>query len=93
MSRRIRINVTKRDIDRGIPYSSHACPVASAIRRHSHLADYCVGPTYVVNGEGIIDDVAIPLPEVAIRFVSDFDAGRPVNPIRFTLEPPEEERG
>lgn len=93
MSKRVRINVTQRDIDRGIPFSSWSCPVALAIRRHSQLADYFVGRNYFVKGECIIDDMAIPLPEVTIRFVSDFDAGRPVKPIRFTLELPEEQQG
>lgn len=88
MTRKVRINVTKRDIELGKPGEGEGCPIALAARRHPELKGCAVGLGLI--GTEALGYDSMPLPEEARRFVVDFDDGRPVAPFSFTLEVPEE---
>ncbi len=87
MSKKVRINVTQRDIERGIRFTSYTCPIARAARRHPELKGCAVSPdSLAFDNSGW---VWTPLPEKACEFVDSFDGGRPVKPFSFTLELPD----
>ena len=87
MSKKVRINVTQRDIERGIRFTSYTCPIAWAARRHPELKGCLVAPdSLAFDNSGW---VWVPLPEKACGFVDSFDGGRPVQPFSFTLELPD----
>ena len=83
LSSLIHIDVTAEDIERGVPRSSDACPIARAAKR------VLKGPL----GVGV-DDIAVfgpkeryyLLPDKAQRFLKKFDAKQPVKPISFDAE-------
>jgi len=79
------INVTERDIKRaknliGSQPSSVCCPIALAVRRVFRK------PYRVGLGDIIRDRDFIELPREARTFISRFDDGLPVKPIRFEVE-------
>ena len=75
----MKITVTRAHIDDGKPGDPDADPVALAIRER--LPGARVGLAVVEIGKR-----EHPLPRTAIRFVWDFDAGRPVEPFSFEFE-------
>ena len=75
----MKITVTRAHIEAGRPGDPDADPIALAIREH--LPGASVGLAVVEIGKS-----EHPLPRAAIRFVWDFDAGRPVEPFAFELD-------
>jgi hypothetical protein len=79
----VRVEVTAGHIARGRPKDAACCAAALA------LSD-AMGEPWEVYGEdagpatGVADWIYLP-PE-AVRFVDDFDAGRPVEPFAFEVE-------
>jgi hypothetical protein len=81
----MRIYVTKKDIELGVPRSIEECPISLAIKRrfkgsvavstYSHVA-------YVHNN---MKYRRFTLPNKATIFVNAFDGGKSVKPFRFTL--------
>lgn len=86
MSKRIRINVTKRDLEQGRRFMPGSCPVARAVQRHEGFEKARVGSYSISTGT---DGVAIDLPGRIANFISDFDQGIAVNPFSFSIEVPE----
>ncbi len=77
----MRVNVTERDIQKGMRYDNTACPVALAIRRT--LPDAMI----LTDAEGVnVNGKDYLLPPAAVRFALDFDLGNPVKPVVFNLE-------
>jgi hypothetical protein len=86
------IKVTEKDIQRGVPDSPEQCPIARAVRW------VCPQFQFVYIGEDFLGVKQTPgdlhtyqqidLPEIARRFIRDFDERKPVQPIRFELPLP-----
>lgn len=93
MTKRIRINVLERDIERGRRGEYRACPIARALHRHRELRGWGVDWQFAHESTSGTGPLA-PLPFAARKFVRDFDQLGPssVAPISFTLELPEEEQ-
>jgi hypothetical protein len=83
---KVRINVTKNDIEKGSSGSMVFCPIARAVKRalKPERGEIMVSRlyAYLPNGGG-----AVPLPPDATRFVDVFDGEREgtVSPFTFTL--------
>lgn len=83
----VEVTVTQEDIDAGVPCDAGKCPIAR--RLHSLFG----GTWEVMNSHALLEmGPRIRLPDQAIDFADDFDAGLPVRPFTFTLDydPPEE---
>lgn len=85
MTKKIRVNVTQRDIERGTPERSDICPIARAARRHEGLREAFVAQTHV---ELVWPSRVVELPPEARVFILAFDKGHPVAPFSFDLEVP-----
>lgn len=85
--KRVRINVTQRDIDRGVRSTLTSCPIALAIKRRV-VEDSTVAVTQFAVLYGTF--MSSPFPYRATQFIYHFDLGKPVKPFTFTLELPEE---
>ncbi len=73
------IEVTEKDIKKN-SHCSYNCPIAMAIKRafgNSHVVS--VYKNISIDGE------IYPTPKSAFKFITDFDAGKPVKPFRFRL--------
>ena len=68
----MKIQVTQKDIDRGVPRDALRCPIALALQRELGVDNIAVGRTFTHDAWDV--------------FVQDFDAGRPVRPQKFDLE-------
>ena len=86
------INVTQRDIDmankaqKKMGYTpSHQCPIYRAAHRVIPLTNL-VG----INALCRSNKTNIRLPEVAIRFIHEFDTANEVKPFKFTVEVPDD---
>lgn len=78
----IEINVTQEDINKGIKSDCSKCPIALAANRVIPNGALAVGGasiTYWNEKEAI----SILLPEIALKFIRDFDSGRKVKPFSF----------
>lgn len=78
----MKISVTKEHINNGQTCKSVHCPIALAIKEHFDTF-VSVGPCEVAIG-GPFNN--IPLPQIARRFIEDFDYGDSVEPFTFELE-------
>ncbi len=81
------IVVTADHIKQGQPLNGNACPIALAYKEATGIK-VSVGVfsirTYTRDGVG--KEFIGELPSEAVRFIDDFDQGRPVEPFEFTLE-------
>ena len=88
MVRKIKIEVTAGDIERGVPCHAYRCPVGRALARmfkHS----VCVGEIdhrLTWRRVGVTKDH--PLPPAVARFVHRFDLGKKVRPFTFEVTLP-----
>jgi hypothetical protein len=73
------INVTKKDIENGIRGNNCGCPIALAVQRRTN-ADWAS-----VNDSIVTTDSVYRTPPKARQFICDFDAGRAVKPMRFSI--------
>jgi hypothetical protein len=78
----IRVYVTWRDIERGLPHDSAKCPIAWALTRRAGRAS--VDKETAVIGYAH-DSTSYRLPPAARRFVKTFDNGHRVAPTSFVL--------
>lgn len=79
----MKIEVTKEDIDMGTRWDYNFCPIALAITRALQVGVYVANATVFCSGIALYR-----LPEVAIRFIEDFDCDghRAVKPFTFELD-------
>jgi hypothetical protein len=80
----VEINPTKHDIKCGKARDPLRCPLARALRR-------LTGNTWAVDATlatRLIDGLQVRLPKQATAFITAFDVGRAVSPIRFLLDLP-----
>lgn len=87
MSKRIRVEVTQRDIDHGIRGDSSRCMVAVALAR---AVPQCTRPEADTQTIRFTDADgerwAYITPPIAAQYVVDFDAGDVIKPFKFTLD-------
>lgn len=84
---RVQVEVTQEDIVNGQRRVPTSCPVALACRRELGNVRISVTAYYIRVNTGF---PVLEIPETVKAFVRDFDGFRPVEPIKFTLEVPEE---
>lgn len=86
----MRIEVTQEDIDRGEQKQCTRCPIARAVKRVMPFHDVVVGGGAISyrkvlskwnRGEWGMRECNIRV----LQFISDFDAGKPVQPFSFEL--------
>jgi hypothetical protein len=75
----IEVSVVDEDIRDGLPLSS-LCPVARALKRECKTERVTVYNTWCV-----VDGTTYSLPEEAWAFITCFDSGSKVQPIKFTM--------
>lgn len=79
------INVTQEDIDNGDPVDACGCPIALAANRAMNRITGTDGAELeVYNGTECV--AWAELPDVASKFVRDFDNYRPVSPLTFQIQ-------
>jgi len=77
------IDVTEEDINDGVRQNCWTCPIAlAAVRSLDDHTAYAALFLFVRRPGGTL---SAPLPNEAVRFMSDFDAGLPVKPFSFTV--------
>ena len=85
MSKRVRVNVTARDIRLGVASDAGSCPIARAVKRIKRFQDYSTEEIVVtafdvlLPGESVWDVDSISLPRQATYFVLLFDGGSAVD--------------
>jgi hypothetical protein len=77
----MKIEVTREDIDNGLPGEPRDCPVAFAIRRATKNR-----LVFVSNYKAHIGDGIAYLPDAATEFIQSFDLDEPVEPFAFELD-------
>lgn len=82
-----RVDVTAEDIAQGEPRKCVKCPIALALRRTLEQSLVGVGghDAVMVGKHGV---TSVELPSMAVRFIADFDDGKPVQPFSFALDLP-----
>lgn len=78
------ITVTQEDIDKGVISSCVACPIALAVGRFMPDSGFIVCANAIDFTSPLGDLIHLPIE--AVKFISDFDKGRPVQPFTFELE-------
>lgn len=76
---KLKIEVSREDIQRGIPKSACYCPIALALKRafpNSHIK---------VTGTLFIDGRRFSLPAICNTFMGAFDTNKAVEPFEFEL--------
>jgi len=89
MKKKITVNVTKRDIERGAPRNSWYCPIALSMKRHKEFRKFSVvvsRSTVQVMSSLDANISSIQLPARAKIFITRFDRKLPVEPFKFTIE-------
>jgi hypothetical protein len=86
--KKIKIEVTRQDIDKGEKGSCDNCAVARAVNRHiDGLGGVESDGTIWYYNEGIHE---IPTSKKVARFIDRFDEGKDVKPFTFTLNAPDD---
>jgi hypothetical protein len=84
----VKVNVTQKHIDIGVPKDCKYCPIAFALRDLG-FKHFDVGVISINIFESAYGDVKrINLPKNVGSFIQDFDAGREVKPFEFELDIP-----
>lgn len=93
-TKKVRVNVTARDIRLGQPKGLHYCPIARAVSRLGIARDmrasaapgaaYLMGPFMFGEYAEEVVRYCLRLPPHATEFMYQFDASNPVKPFRFT---------
>ena len=83
----ILVNVTARDIMKGIPYDAIQCPIAISLRRHrmGGRTTTCASSRKI-----LLNGLTYFTPSAAAEFIQRFDAGIKMEPFRFVLTDPKE---
>ncbi len=81
------VQVTKEHIEQGIRSDSRNCAISLAIQGMGYekvVTSWCVcSVTKTISGEA---EVQYAVPPEARYFISQFDRGEPVEPIKFVME-------
>ena len=80
----MKINVTKRNIEKGKRKSCGACPVALALRRTFKVTEVSVASRIVIFG--LSPQACFETPDEVLRFMDRFDRRCKVEPFSFELE-------
>jgi hypothetical protein len=84
----MKIIVTQKDIDKGVPSSCYECPIAYAFKRavkNNIRYGCCIGSNYIVHcPDGKWN--RYELPKEARKFIKHFDNSKPVEPFSFELK-------
>jgi hypothetical protein len=81
--KKLTVEVTQDDIDRGLPYSSSFGPISRAFHRIGRL-DACVKDGRVfMTRDGV--QVSVHLPHEAKKFIYNFDTMEDVKPFTFEV--------
>jgi hypothetical protein len=75
---RVRVEVTRDDIDRGVRRNAKKCPVARAVRRQliRGCRVFVTGTLIISKGTSVLYEKPIELPQQASRFIAKFDETR-----------------
>jgi hypothetical protein len=88
----MKIEVTQKDIDKGIPRDAAKCPIAKALQRQcpKRGRKWLVNcaEAEAMNKKDPVDSIDYPLPKKCMRFIDDFDKERTVKPFTFELKEP-----
>jgi hypothetical protein len=87
MMQSVMVQVTQEDIARGERWAAFRCPVAFAAERAG------LGRKGVTNYDILVRGKIIPLPGYVTEWINAYDAGCLVEPIRFSIEVPEDGTG
>jgi hypothetical protein len=85
--RTVRVEVTAEDIERGVPSSCSACPIAIAATRAGLDRPNYYAEKYIFFGEPG-ERLKVEVPEAARLFALRFDGRVPVRPFSFELGEP-----
>ncbi len=80
---KLKIQVTKSDIERGVKYSGDLCPIGTSIRRIACTEDVIVTPRNFY-----IDGKRRRTTKKMKEFILAFDSGQPVKPFTIYVNPP-----
>lgn len=83
----VHIEVTAQDIADGARGESDSCPIALAVERTLGVVPHV--SEFDVSLGGRFDEAIVDLPDEAVDFIADFDAGLRPGPFAFDLEVPE----
>ena len=85
MKTRVKINVTKEDIEYGLPGEPSHCPVARATERAIRNAEYVTSNGNTLGGVVRIDYEVyrFKLPKKADKFIDQFDDDKTGKPFSF----------
>lgn len=85
MKKKIRAEVTERDIRLGVCGDSRRCPIARALNRAMGTRQAVgVGSEIMFDRDGLY----LTTPKVLLTFMNRFDNRKPVSPFSFTLNLP-----
>ena len=80
------IHIDQDSIDNGALNSRNSCPISLAVlKAKPEVFDVDVGTRQLTMFLSETEELCFRLPEEALQFISDFDAGDPVEPISFRL--------
>jgi len=82
MSRPIRVRVTQKDIDYGVPRDPSSCPIARALKRQTHRRVSVAASSISIIRNGVESSVYTP-PDEAAAFIRRFDSIS----VRFFVRP------
>jgi hypothetical protein len=82
----VRVEVTDKDIESGVPCDGHDCPVSLAMFRATGLTWFVTGP--VAHRGTKRNGVTVRLPHGVADWVSAFDRKDEVRPFAFDLDVP-----
>jgi hypothetical protein len=86
MSKPVTIEVTQRDISRGVPADCSKCPVALAVRRATKIRKIAADTSGLFRIAPYTEFARFTAKHPARKFIKDFDAGEPVEPFSFEVE-------
>ncbi len=81
----MRVEVTQKHIDEGIPNDPESCPIALAIQDKG--VSVWVGTQIKLSSDGLwLDTISFAHTEVSTKFIRDFDRGNGVEPHTFLFK-------
>jgi hypothetical protein len=84
----VRVKVKQSHIDEGQPGESCTCAVAKAVQAAFETENVQVEAEFIQ-----VDFAKYPTPDAVVKFIDDYDLGRPVRPFEFDLGPDDDEDG
>ena len=82
----MKIEVTQKDIDKGVQGECQLCPIALAFKRNSNIKRVYVNTKSIEVLHRETGAKSYELPKKAQTFVKRFDRQEPVKPFSFELE-------